>query len=484
MESNTQGVVVTGFSYARKTCSAWAFLPIKAFFILSMAINGSMASASQQVELYSVQALVKTQSEADRNAAARAAFADVLVRTSGRKDVVSHEDVASALKKAQQYLFGFSYQNVSATLGEGDDAVPAIGLNLQFDSAAVEQLLRKAHLPLWPSTRPQVLVWIVVNDETGIRSLTSEEQQALQSQSAYRGLPLLFPRWDIEDASYVSTQQIWDGWVSEVKAASQRYQADAILIGRITPSQLNNIPSFRHEAYVSEDAFETSASSSSVASESSVESDDALEEGTVAAEPIGPFRGDWLLIQNDNQQAFGEEFPALSDMLRAATDVSADFLAKLYAISPSTNSGESAGTRVLRIGNITSFAAFKQAQEYVRSIAMVTSMDVISVDSDGMLLRLAVEGDLRLLTSTLALGRRLVPVEAPLSESQHQPSGTTDLDAAALRELELALANELSIEAPSDTATEVASPSPVLPEPAMVRAASGTLEDPLMYNWQ
>jgi hypothetical protein len=150
-----------------------------------------------------------------------------------------------------------------------------------------------------------------------------------------------------------------------------------------------------------------------------------------------------------------------------------------------TNQGPQ--TIVLRIGNITSFGEFKQAQAYLDELAMVQRMEVMKVNAEGLLVRLTTEGDVKLLMSTLALGRRLAPLQSEtLADTptgavvaDQTPGGVNDpadindpsLDAEVMAELDQALANE---QIPGVT------PAPQVQVPVY----SGTAENPLIYVWQ
>ena len=51
-----------------------------------------------------------------------------------------------------------------------------------------------------------------------------------------RGLPLAFPLLDTEDLQSVTFSDIWGGFDERIIAASKRYGANSILIGRVRPS--------------------------------------------------------------------------------------------------------------------------------------------------------------------------------------------------------------------------------------------------------
>jgi hypothetical protein len=391
--------------------------------------------AGQLVEIYRADTLVKSQAEAERNAAARATLGEVIVRVSGQRDALHHPAIKEATSNAQNYLFGFSYKSSNEKITVDGKTSAAIGLQLDYAPQAIEQLLRQAQLPVWPAQRPKVLVWLVSKDQAGLHLATDPiDIQAMQLQAQHRGLPLV-----LADAG-VAAGDLWNPDRATLEAVSARYKADAILIGRYTPYSLGPIPAIG--------AGNTAASTAAG-----------------VAQGQGPWIGDWQLFHSGNTQSFTDETPEVKGLLTSMVDRAADYFANQYAITPS---GQGPQAILLHIGNITSFGDFKQAQAYFDELAMVQRMEVVTVNAGGILLRLTTEGDAKLLVSTLGLGRRLVPVQAGQAANSIAPGNDTDLDVAAMAELDEALANE-----------NIASSAP-----AVNAANAGSLGSPLMYVWQ
>lgn len=450
---------------------------------LSGLYTGS-AVAGEKVDIYRADALVKSQSESERNAAARATFGEVVVRVTGQRNALSHPAIKSALPKAQNYLFGFSYRSTTERITADGRTWPAVGLQLNFEPKAIDQLLRQSQLPLWPAVRPKVLVWLVAKDQNGFRVVPEVvDLQAMQAQAKYRGLPLSFPKQDMEDSIALTAEDLWALNIEKIKTASLRYKADAILIGRYTPSSMGPIPPAADTLLT--DQTDDGSEVADTEPEFAVTGDEsnAPVDG-IAPEPVqGPWLGDWKLLHSNSEQTFADETPEVKGLFSSAIDRAADYIANQYAIVP-TNQG--AQEIILRIGNIGSFGAFKQVQSYLKDLAMVQRMEVLRVNTEGLLVRLTTEGDVRLLMSTLALGRRLAPlnseaVTAPVAGTS-SPENDSGIDAEALAELEQALANEGF--ADSEIAPETSAPAatPAFNEGMAIN--NGTLEDPLMYVWQ
>lgn len=440
------------------------------------------ATAGQKVEIYRADTLVKSQSESERNAAARASFGEVVVRVSGQRSAFDHPAIKAAAPKAQNYLFGFSYKSSPEKISIDGKTFPAVGLQLNYEPQAIEQLLRESQLPLWPAIRPKVLVWLVAKEPAGLRLVPELlDLQAMRSQAQYRGLPLSFPKMDLEDSLSLTPDDVWALDIEKIKTASLRYKADAILVGRYTPYSLGPIPAAvvvdpLAAVTTSEEIGRTDSVSSSAASSLATDADSNASRAPIQ----GPWLGDWQLVHADASETFADETPEVKGLFVSAIDRAADYFANQYAIMP-TNQGPQ--TIMLRIGNIVSFGEFKQVQAYLDELAIVQRMEVVKVNSDGILVRLTTEGDVKLLMSTLALGRRLAPLQSNTlvdasgatiaSDQAPIDANDSDIDAEMMAELDQALANE---QIPGVTSEQ----SP----PSQVPVNGGTTENPLMYVWQ
>ena len=391
--------------------------------------------AGQQVDIYRADTLVKSQSEIERNAASRATFGEVIVRVSGQRNALDHPNIKEATAKAQNYLFGFSYKSSAEKMTVDGKTFPAIGLQLNYAPQAIEQLLRQSQLPVWPAQRPKVLVWLVAKDQAGIHlAVDPADLHAMQAQAQYRGLPLEFA-----DAAVVAAD-LWNLNRDTIESVSARYKADAILVGRYTPYSIGTIP-----APGMGDTAVTAAS--------------GLPQGQ------GPWLGDWQLFHAGNTQSYTDETPEIKGLLASVVDRAADYFANQYAITP-TRQGPQA--ILLHVGNITGFGEFKQVQAYLDDLAMVQRMEVVKVNAEGMLVRLTTEGDAKLLVTTLALGRRLVPAQDNSAAKPVAVAGNGEVDAEAMAELDQALANEQA--------------AGIVPSSAPANA--GNTITSLMYVWQ
>ncbi len=432
--------------------------------------------AAQLVDIYRAQALVKSQSEAERNAAARASFGELIVRVSGQRNALDNPVIRAAVPNAQNYLFGFSYKSSTERLVEGGRNFTALALQLDFEPQAISKLLKDAQLPIWPAQRPKLLVWLVSRDQRGL-TLTPDviDMQAISAAASYRGLPLVFPKHDGAGGGLISATDLWELNLGKIKEASARYKADAILIGRYTPTSMGPIPPAAVIDPLATAAIDTATPTPNVAEAN-------IDSLSGAVEPAqGPWMGEWLLIHGDDQTTQLDETPEVKGLFNNAIDQVADYFANQYAIMPRS---QGAQPIILRIGNVRSFAAFKHLQSYLEGLAMVQRLEVISVNPEAVVVRLTTEADIRLLMNTLALGRRLSLAQSDVSLATSEATTGTEtslpegIDADAMADFERALASEQMARNESN------GDAPASAVPTDGAVAAGTLQDPLVYVWQ
>jgi uncharacterized protein len=169
-----------------------------------------------------------------REQAFGAALGEVLVRVTGRRDVTARAEVAPLLASAADYAQQFRQPTPDR-------------LWVSFDGAALERELTRLNQPVWGADRPNVLLWIAVDAGGGQRFVLasgaeSEEEVQIHAMvtdaAERRGVPVLFPLMDAEDRAVASFPEVWGGFEDSVLAASERYGADVVLVGRLAAGDL------------------------------------------------------------------------------------------------------------------------------------------------------------------------------------------------------------------------------------------------------
>lgn len=325
-----------------------------------ISLSSLAVSAEQLVQVYRAEALVASQSAAERNTAMRASLGEVVVRVSGETAAANHPNVRRAIAQAQTYVLEFSYASTDEQIEVDGRAVRASRLLLSFSPQAVDRLLRESGLSIWPASRPKLLVWLVMRDDTGVmhRVPDDDARAALYRQAALRGVPLLLPTYDLEDNLALSTEDLWNLDEAAVTAASSRYHPDAILVGRYS-------------------------------------------------EGDGGWLASWQLLHTSGNQGFDTRGSGAAEVIAQAINASADYFARRYSI---TAGDQGAGAIVMRVSDVRDFASYKNLERYLQGLAMVSRMELLRTEHDHLLIRLHTVGDTTVLLSTLQLGKRLFPV--------------------------------------------------------------------------
>ena len=434
----------------------------------------SHLQAAQELPIYRAFGSVKNQSDAERNIAASLYFGEVIVRASGRRDALMNPVVMAAIPKASSYLFSFSYTGNKIEIVDGKPQT-RIGIQLDYSPQAVNQLLKAAQLPLWPAQRPKVLVWTAYRDTslTELHRVPDESvMNQLQSQSGLRGLKMQMPEWDLDDSLAVSVEHVWQLNLEKIKAASVRYKADVIVVVRYQPVSMGRLP----PGLLRDDTTSVEQPDRIEQVVSSVGENPATVDGTADASTeavnLGPWIMDWQVIDTAAQQSPIQQMLPSQEQAAEAAALFANFIHKLadqlssqYSV---TLGQQTAQTYYMQISNIRHFAAVKKSQAYLKTLAMVQKSELIKVNEHGLLLVLTVEGDSRLLESTLLLGKRLLPEFSP---------GVFTADNPAAR------VNSENENLPMDTNSSLEN-SDVINPVAEIIGPKGTLDDPLRYVWQ
>ena len=197
--------------------------------------------AVEVATLYTAEVPLDQEASDPRADAYEAALQEILLRVSGSGLAGNPEAVAELFPSPASYVVQFR---------PGDEET----LWVSFDGQAIERTLRGAGQMFWGAERPLTLVWLAVDWGQGEREIiAADDPDRTQQQSRSidrnrllrervleiaerRGLPLVFPLLDTTDLQSVTFADIWGGFDEMILAASERYGANSILIGRIRPA--------------------------------------------------------------------------------------------------------------------------------------------------------------------------------------------------------------------------------------------------------
>jgi len=344
--------------------------------------------------LYDAQVAVVDREAQTFRGATQDALAEVIVRVSGDSRAIESVDVIAALSKPDRYLLQFDYQKLATKIVAHNALVadivqptmepdPTLLLNLQFDNKAINQLLRRAGLPIWASNRPEVLLWLGA-ELSGQRQLVSPSSaevlnRVLEKESARRGLPLSMPLYDLEDQAIVSIGDIWGLFTDRLISASTRYPAAGILMAKI---------------YQNND---------------------------------GQWVGSWVLSVDEKSQWFDIQGANPDEVIAQAVDWAADNLAAQFAVLASADDADAV---TLRISGIHQLGAYARVAEYLESVVAIRQVQIQEIQGDKLTFQVYLESDKEQLQQALKLDGHLQFLENndifvdPVFVAQPTPSRT------------------------------------------------------------
>ncbi len=318
--------------------------------------------------LYQAEVLSESQSDAQRRIDASEGLSQVLMRVSGRSDILQNPVIVAALKTPEQYYSEFSYARVEA-VNDAAAALPQPGLDplpaetprqvmrIRFAPSLIAKILREADLPVWGSNRPSVLSWMAIDDESG-RQVLGEANPSLFAKSLNqaaraRGVPLLLPLWDLEDSRGVSSSEIWGRFLGRIEAASKRYSPDKILV-------------FRAESEFS-----------------------------------NQWRGDWSLGEGGQWRSGTVYGESQAQLATALVGVLASVLSEQYAVTSTRSEVR------LTVEGITEIQDYAEVSRYLEGLTQVMSVQPVRILTDMVEFKLRSEGEVQQIIDVIALDRKL-----------------------------------------------------------------------------
>lgn len=345
-------------------------------------------------DLYEALVPVSGYDTAARDRALSAALSEVLVRASGNQKVVQQPAIVRVVQNAQRLVQRYSYETApapaatptpAATLGASAQPAPAASANAvtpapaavptptgapppaptsllmlraRFDASAVERVLHAAGFSIWPEPRPQTLLWLGM-EAGGTRTLIGSDatdalHALLQTASARRGLPLLFPLLDLEDQQQIRFNDVIDAPAERINTASQRYQPDAVLTG-----------------YVHELA-------------------------------PGQFAAAWRLFRGDGMSNWTTQ-GTLEQVINAGVDGTADALASRSAAA------STAAALPIRVSGINDLDRFADVEHYLAGLPAIAHLHTLKIEPTAVTYALDLNDTPQQLQAMIARGALLVP---------------------------------------------------------------------------
>lgn len=305
--------------------------------------------------LYQATATVIDESTSKRQPAIKQALIQVLIKLTGDRNIAKSSGISSLIERPERFVQQFRYQEVPAK----DEQPPSRELWVQFDETALNDVLRSYGLNIWGKERPSILVWLAHEDGDSRRLVSFEENPEyitmLDQHAAARGVSLLFPLLDLEDTSQMSVSDVWGGFKEPVLNASDRYQSDVVLTGRL----VQTLPTL--------------------------------------------WESQWSVYFNDQEMHWTTRGELAEIVLEEGVNELVDRLATHYVHSGST------GAEVIEliISDINDLDGYARALSYLESLQAVSTVQVKQVSADKVMFEIISHGGLTAIDQTIALGRTL-----------------------------------------------------------------------------
>lgn len=370
----------------RKLLKSFIQLPFFLFLLVSVELQADIVS-----DLYQAKVEVSNQSNRAQERAIQDAFEQVLIKVSGSKSLLSEKPIRERVKQAGQYLRQYQFES---------DAESLLFV-AEFDAEKVDDLLRAEGLPIWGSYRPSTILWLAEEDASLQRRLYSEYtqdplKQAILTDTKRRGVSLVFPVADITDLSSATIYDVWGQFSDNIRQASDRYDVEVVMSARVYPKQelaiefAEPVNAFENEADViwdwigKEDIVNTIEKEAQIEAEriAAKEREKAREEAKRVEKPKQEgWLADWMLVVEgriETGQIEALEKAALSPLL---VDMLADKLADKYAVKTHELGDDEPKTTRVTLMNLDSIEAYTQVKVYFESLQAVSSIQLLSLQS-------------------------------------------------------------------------------------------------------
>ena len=315
-------------------------------------------SAAPVPWLYDVDVAAEGRTAQARRAVSGAALAEVLSRVSGLAHVPRNAEVRAALNAPEAYYNRFVYLEDGA-------------LRIHFVPAAILALVDAARLPVWSVNRPQVMVWLVVEDGHSRQIVGGDHAmaKALRERARQRGLVLKLPLMDLEDSMRVQPAVIGGRLFDLLESASERYGAEAILVGHVRKKDC------------------------AIAGATAC----GLGGGTYYAGSLEA----WL---QGEEVTTGFALATLAEAGRATADFIVNELAARYAVL-----ARERNHLALTISGVDSPASYGRLLGYLEGLEFVSAVDVLGVDTQRLDIRLHTRATLEQLLELFARDGQILP---------------------------------------------------------------------------
>ena len=188
--------------------------------------------------LYEVHVPVSARTQELAEQAIDVAFTILLIRLTGKTDVMQEPSLAGSPTLAQAHVNQFTYTEREDQKGDITDL-----LVVSFTRDTVEILLRENKLPVWPADRPSILLWLTIHDrnESWFVERLSHSGEKIFERARTRGVELILPNEKDPARANLTTSSIVGRFWLDLHEVSKSYSTDMIAAVAAERNLLNRV---------------------------------------------------------------------------------------------------------------------------------------------------------------------------------------------------------------------------------------------------
>lgn len=330
--------------------------------LLALLLGVAPLRAAPVADLFQSEVDAAGRDTAARDAALAQALQEVLVRVTGSARAVQQGGARALLQQPGRFVEQYRFEELAGAGGQ-----PQLRLWVQFDGVALAREIRAAGLSYWGSERPDVLLWLAVDDR-GRRYLVSEASDSEGADAVTRaarlhGLPVTLPLMDLEDQRALQFTDVWGGFMGAVESASQRYRPQVVLVGKLDSSGAG-----------------------------------------------GSWRGSWNLLAAGASQGWSGHAADMYAAVQQGIARATESLADQYAVADARSS-----VRALTVEDVRGVEDYARVYRYLASLTPVDQVQVARVTGQEVQFDLTLSAEERSLLQVITLGRVLQAAQDPLA---------------------------------------------------------------------
>jgi len=339
------------------------FLPVvqmKKILLIIITLHLSVSHAVADVDLYSGEVFVASQSVADRDKALPAALAQVLEKLSGLRELPLSPALDEALNDANRLLRSYRYARADRTAADGT-ITQELQLVALFMQAEVDRIVQQAGLPRWRKERPAVQVWVVLDNGLNRQLKPLEFDYAWESVeriSEQRGLPIIWSELDEEEKQLLDMRLVWGGFTDYLVERGAPQDGVAIIAAARVGPQWNvrwNLAS-------------------------------------------GSQSWSWQISDFDLMNALAEGAHQMADHIAAGNTIAA--------------SEQGVYTIDMTVGGLNNARSYAHCLGYLQNLSLVNAVEILGADPGRVHFRLQLNASQEHLSEALRLGTVLLPARA------------------------------------------------------------------------